>query len=190
MSQPLKITVLDFYVADKTDAVDGGVPTYGTPKVLGGAAQVQVAYSKNPLKVYESGRAVYNKTHIADATVTLGSHTVPLADKKDLFFGVEADVNGVYEEGGDTDTPKGVAIGWPVLLSDGKYLCTWFYDASASPNDENYQTENESGPQIEPDSIEFSCVRRAGDRLLRRTKVCATLADMQAFFAAVVPSGT
>lgn len=188
MSQ-LKITVLDFYVAElKAGASDSAVPAYDTPRVLGGSAQVQVAYNKAPVKVYESGRAVYNKTHIADATVTLNSHTVPLSERMGMFYGIEADDQGVYEEGADTDMPKNVAIGWPVLLSDGKYQCTWFYDASAAPSDENYQTSNESGPAIEPEAIEFSCVRRAGDRKLRRTKICATEAEMQAFFAAVIPA--
>ncbi len=111
-----------------------------------------------------------------------------LADKKELFFSLEEGENG-YVEGTDNDTPKNVAVGWPVLMDDGKYLCTWFYDCVAEPSDENYQTSNESGPQIEADSIAFSCIKRPGDRALRRTAICNNMTEVATFFAAVEHAG-
>lgn len=183
----IKTTVLDFYVAKLTPPTgEASTPTYGTPEKACGSAKVAVAYNKSPTKIYESGRAIYNKTNVADAKVTLDTHSMTLDRKMELFYSLpEGDE---YEEGADSDTPQNVAIGWSALLSDGRYYCTWFYDASAEPNDETYNTSNESGPQIEAEQIAFSCVKRAGDRKLRRTKICTDETARQAFFASVTPS--
>lgn len=184
----IKNTVLDFYVAKMTNRGDETIPTYGTPAVLGGSAEVSVDPQANRTNVYESGRQIYNKAHNAGYTVTLSSHTLPLDKIKELCLSVEANAQGEFIEGGDTDTPQEVAVGYPVLLDDGTYLCTWFFDATAALPGENYKTSNENGPQIEPESLEFACTRRPYDRKMRRTKICSTVAAMQAFFAAVEPA--
>ncbi len=185
----IKLTSLDFYVAALTPPVSPAViPTYGTPERVSGTSKVAVTYNKSTNKVYESGRAVYNKTHIADAMVSIESYTMALAKIKELAMNLTADTNTEFIEGDIADAPKNVAIGFAAQLSDGTYFCTWFFDAAAIVPDENYQTANESGPQIEPDTLEFSCVRRAGDKKLRRSKVCADATAMASFFAAVEPA--
>lgn len=185
----LKLTSLDFYAAKmNAPQTEGAVPTYDTPQRVCGTSRVNIAYNKTTNKVYESGRAIYNKTHVADARVTLESYTMALAKIKEFVLSLAADNRNEYIEGSISDAPEEIAIGFAAMLSDGTYLCTWFYDASAVIPDENYQTSNESGPQIEAESMEFSCVRRAGDNKLRRTKICADATAMAAFFASVEPA--
>lgn len=181
----LPTTVLDFYTADLNVDAETGAISYDTPEVLGGSAQVAMAFTKNPQKIYESGITARNKTYVSDATVTVDSHTVSLKDKMSLYYSVDEDASGGYAVGADANTPKRKAVGWPVALDNDEYLCTWFYDASAAPADETYQTSNEQGPQLTPNSIAFSCVRRPTDRLLFYTKKVTGMAAMLAFMGQV-----
>lgn len=184
MNEALTVTTKNFYVAALTPGLEGA-KTYGTPKPVCGVAEVSVAYTKNPVKVYEGGRTIYNKTRISDATVTLSTYSMTLEQRMELYYSIKAEAatNG-YIEGGDTDTPQEVAIGWPVLLEGGKYLCTWFYLATAAPADESYKTSDDQGPKIEPMSIAFGC-SRTEDGKLRRTKICANESEMKKFFETV-----
>ena len=181
------VTSKDFYISKRTPGLEDGAATYDTPKPVCGIAEVAVAYTKNPVKIYESGRTIYNKTRIADATVTLSTHTMSLEQRMELYYSLKSEqATEGYIEGADTDTPQEVAIGWSVLLDGGKYFCTWFYLATAAPSDESYKTSDDQGPKIEPMSIAFNC-SRTEDGKLRRTKICADAEEMKKFFTSVEP---
>ena len=179
--------VKGFYTAKRTERASA--TTYATPKKTCTAQDIASAYTKNPQKIYESGELVLNRTYIPEAKVTLNTHTMSLADMMEMSFGLDAPEAGSgYEVGSDTDAAPAYAIGWPELLSDGTYLCTWYYKAYMSPPDESYKTANDQGYQLDPHAIEFSCVRDQHTGLLRRQQIVANAAAVDTFFAAVVPT--
>ncbi len=176
----------DFYVAHITVGEDGKL-TYGTPYVLGGTASVGVTYTSGENKVYESDVMIRDKRRITGATVNYSSRSVPLEEQMKLFMGETAATAaaGDYEEGPD-DVAAPVAVGWAAPRTDGSFLCTWFYYATASQADESYETatENENTPA---DSFNFGCMPSPETRKLRRRKVCKNEAEKTAFFASVLP---
>lgn len=180
---PLIIDVGEVWLADRT--VQGDAVTYGTPKKACTAASIKAAYTKGKTVVYESGVAVLNRPYVSGADVTIQTSTMSLADRMSLYYNLTASEDGEYEEGGDQDVPAEKALGYWFALSDGSYLCTWWYYASAQPADEGGETSDDSGPKITPDDIIISCVKDPILRKRRRTKVCKTAQERDAFFAAV-----
>lgn len=173
------------YIADVTEG-EGGALTFGTPKKLCTASEVGVVLTKSPQVVYESGKSVYNRAHIADAKITLTTHTIKRDDLNKLLYGLTAPTEGEgYEIGAESDAPGRVAIGWPVLNADGTYYCVWYYDATATPPDESYKTSNEQGYQFDPKAIEFTAVRRPDTGILKHEKMVANKTAATTFFAAV-----
>ena len=178
-----------FYAAKRTEGQSS--TTYATPTKVCTAAEVGVAYTKSPQKIHESGEVILDRAYVSDAKVTLNTHTMPLATLMDMLFSLPApDTGEGYEIGSDADAPTAYAIGWPELLSDGTYLCTWFYKATATPPDESYKTANESGYQLDPSAIEFSCVRDQHTKFMRRQQIVANAAAVATFFSAVIPAET
>ena len=181
----MNLDVNGFYTAKRTVSASGEV-TYETPKRASGVNKLSVTYNKSPTKVYEDGIAIYNRAHISDAQVTLDTHTMSLADKMDLFYGLTPAEDGSFEEGGDDDKPAEVAIGYPFKLEKG-YLCIWWYKATAEPSDESAETSDDSGEKISPESIVFSCVKDDVRRKRCKRAICETEAEKDAFFASVLP---
>ncbi len=175
--------VKDLYVAYATTGSDNTI-TYGTPAVLGGTASVSVAYESGENKVYESDLMIRNKKKITGATVTYESRSVALADLIHLLTGQAESTDGDYEESPDDVAPF-VAVGWAAPTTDGKYLCTWMYYATAAQGDESYEsaTDQENTPT---DSITFGCIPSPTTGKLRRRKLCANATEMEAFFKSVL----
>jgi hypothetical protein len=179
--------VLGFFAATRTEGESA--TTYGSPAIMCTAENIDVAYNKTPQKVFESGKVIYNRTYISDAKVTVNTRTMKLADLMNALFSLSEPAAGeVYEIGADTDKPTAYAIGWPELLDDGKYLCTWFYNATLTPPDESHKTANESGYQLDPTSHEWSCIRDPHTGLLRRMQIVDDMEGVEDFFAAVIPT--
>lgn len=179
--------VEDFYVSYITVGT-GGALTYATPAVLGGTATVKVAYESGENKIYESNLMIRNKRKVTGASVTYESRSVPLADQAKVISGQENSTDGEYEEGPDDIAPP-VAVGWATPMTDGKFLCTWMYYATASRGDENYETaEDQENTPV--DTYNFACIPAPDTGKLRRRKLCADATEKAAFFASVRKSDT
>lgn len=178
--------VKDFYVSYITVG-SGGALTYGTPEVLGGTATVNVAYESGENKVYESDLMIRNKRKVTGANVTYESRSVPLADQIKLFTGQDSVTDGDYDEGPD-DVAPAVAIGWAAPTTDGKFLCTWMYYATASQGDESYETA-EDQEKTPTDTFNFACIPAPDTGKLRRRKLCANATEMATFFGSVKKAG-
>lgn len=177
--------VKDFYVSYITVG-DGGTLTYGTPEVLGGTATVNVAYESGENKVYESDLMIRNKRKVTGANVTYESRSVPLADQIKLFTGANSASDGDFDESPD-DVAPAVAIGWAAPTTDGKFLCTWMYYATASHGDESYETA-EDQEKTPTDTFNFACIPAPDTGKLRRRKLCANATEMATFFGNVKKS--
>lgn len=186
MNTPLQMDVQGFYWAKRTVSEAGAV-TYDTPAQVCGVAKIAAAYTKNNINTYEDGASIFNRSIVSNAKVTLDSHTVPLAKKMELCFGLTAAEDGSFEEGGDTDAPQEGACGYPIKLSDGSYLCTWWYDCTCEPSDESAETSDDSGPKINPESLVFNCVKDPIQRKRRRVAIVENATAMATFFATVLP---
>lgn len=185
-TNPLIIDVGEVWLADRK--VNEGEVTYETPKKVCTAASIKAAYTKGKTVVYESGVAVLNRPYVSGADVTIQTSTMSLADRMSLYYGLTAGTDGEFEEGGDEDKPAEKALGYWFALSDGSYLCTWWYCASAQPADEGGETSDDSGPKVTPDDIVISCVKDPVMRKRRRTKICKNAEERDAFFANVKKS--
>lgn len=182
--------VKGFYTSKRTEGASS--TTYATPSLACTAQEIAAAYTKNPQKIHESGNVVLNRTYISDAKLTLTTHTMPLAKQMEFAHGLPVPAAGAgYEIGDDSVTPSYYAVGWPEQIVVGgvtQYLCTWYYKSMMMPPDETYKTANESGYQIDPHAIEWSCERDQHTGLMRRQQIVANLTAVDEFFSSVIAS--
>ncbi len=186
-TQNIVLAVRDVFIAQASRV--GGVLTYGTPRKISTAANVAIALTKAPLQHRESGRLLINKTLVTDAKVTVQTANLSDEDKMEMYYSLTAPQEGSrYLIGKAADQPMALAVGFYVKTERG-YKAWWFRNASAAPSDETYATETEQGPQIQTESIEFSCIREFDDEPIYDFE--PNLADqtaVDAFFAAVRPT--
>lgn len=189
-SKEIRVGVRDLYVAliTETETESGTSITYGTPEVFGGTATVGVSEQRGDNKVYESDVGIHNGSRLVGATVSYESRTVMLENELKVLHGITTEGNGGYEDGPD-DEPKKVAVGWAAPMTGGKYKCQWYYYCDGHKGDETYETatENTSTPT---DRFEFDCIPSPATGKLRRRKICESKAEMEAFFAAVLPTAS
>jgi len=179
----LALGVRDVYIAEAT--MTGGVLSYGTPRLISSAANVAIALTKAPTQHRESGHLVYNSTHVTEAKVTVQTAVLSDAEKMRLYYSLAAAQSGNrYSVGKATDQSLRVAIGFYVKLKTG-YRCWWFMNATAAPSDETYGTETESGPQIQTDSVEFTCITEDDEVQIFDCEIVADKTAVTTFFSAV-----
>ena len=188
MPNPLIIDVGEVLIANRSLGESNKVQ-YDTPRSVCTAVSIKTAYTKGRTQTFESGVTVFNRPYVSNADVTVQTHTLGLKDKMALFYSIMEPNQGTgYDEGTDTDKPAEVALGYWYPMSDGSFYCVWWYDASAQPADEGGETSSDSGPQLTPDDIIFSCVRDPILRKRRRVAIVKDEAARAAFFANVLPT--
>ena len=189
-TKAIRTGVRDLYVAKATTTTtDSGVSvTYGTPKVFGGTATVSLSLETGDNKVYESDVLIHNGNRVSGATIGYESRSVDLASELEVLHGITTAGTGGYEDGPD-DIGGEWAVGWADKLADGTYKCQWYYYCTGHKGDESHETATES-TTTPTDRFDFDAVPNPATGKLRRRKICASEAEMTAFFAAVLPTAS
>lgn len=183
-SMGIRTNVSDIYVASVTVG-NNGVLTFGTPEILAGTSSISVAIEKGENKVYESGQKIFDEAVVTGSKISLETHTLSLESEAKYLYGMTvADGSDIID--GIDDKPAYVAVGWAAPRSDGTTLCSWYFYTSPSKGDESYETSEESY-KTPTDRYEFNAMPRPDTGKIKRRKLCATAADVTAFFAAVMP---
>ena len=133
------------------------------------------------------GKIYLNGNFALDGTVTEhpGSHIYHTYKAKTLGE-LKKLRDGDFDESPD-DVAPAVAIGWAAPTTDGKFLCTWMYYATASHGDESYETA-EDQEKTPTDTFNFACIPAPDTGKLRRRKLCANATEMATFFGNVKKS--
>lgn len=181
--------VTDAYYAEITETPDsnGGIKIeYGTPAVLGGTASINVSHEKGENKVYESDVMIRNISHVSGANIEYQSRSVDQATEMKLIYGLEESDTGDYMFGPE-DKPKPVAFGYAHSRTNGGYDAYWYLYTMPSASDESAETatENETTPTR---TYNFGAIPSPENQKMARFKVCKDRAELNAFFASVLPA--
>ena len=186
----IRVGVRDLYVAKANTTVteSGTSVSYGTPAVFGGTATVSVTMETGDNKVYESDVKIHSNNRISGATISYESRSVDLAGEMEVLHGITSEGSDGYEDGPD-DVGGEYAVGWADKLDGGGYKCQWYYYCTGHKGDESHETATES-TTTPTDKFTFDATPSPATGKLRRRKVCATEAEKDAFFAAVLPAAS
>lgn len=127
-------------LSDDNETGEGHGYSTGEVKILAPVAEIsKTVETSSDTKYYDNKPALTINAEGAD-TITL---TVPALDLKTLadLLGKKYDTTtGAYMDG--VRTPKYIALGYRLRLTDGSYRYCWRYKGSVTTPDETSQTEN------------------------------------------------
>ncbi len=129
------------YYSVITDGEDG-IETYGNPKKLAKAMNVDLSVEVAEATLYADDSAAETVKEFAGGTITLGVDDLSAEALKDLA-GARIDSNGVIVSSGE-DVGNYVAIAFRAKKSNGKYRYYWLYRVKFSTPSDTYETKGDS----------------------------------------------
>lgn len=139
---------------------DEETETYSTPKPLPGAITGTVSPTTNNATLYADDQAWETATALGDVGIEINVADLPQESLADLL-GATIDENGVMVQTAQDVAPY-VAIGWRSMKSNGKYRYFWYYKGRFQPNEESFQTKEDS-PSFQTPSISATFIARQKD---------------------------
>ncbi|OAS21135.1 major tail protein [Paenibacillus oryzisoli] len=122
--------------------VDEENETYGTPVRIPGAVTATVTPTTNSETFYADDKADEVATSLGDISIDINPKDLPRDILADIL-GATVDSNGVIVQA-STDVAPYVAIGWRSRKSNGKYRYFWYYKGKFQPNEEEFQTKEDT----------------------------------------------
>lgn len=116
--------------------------TYDTPVRIPGAVTATVSPTTNSETFYADDKADEVATSLGDISIEINPKDLPRDILADLL-GATVDSNGVIAQA-STDIAPYVAIGWRSRKSNGKYRYFWYYKGKFQPNEEEFQTKEDT----------------------------------------------
>ncbi|MFT9848517.1 major tail protein [Aneurinibacillus sp. REN35] len=148
---------LHYALLTKDDAT--GV-TYSAPKKIIGAITANVSPTTNTETLYADDGPSDVATALGEITVELNVKDLPLETQAELL-GHTLGSDGVLLKNADDQAPY-VAIGFRSKKSNGKDRFVWLFKGKFQPNEEEYQTREDS-PSFQTPTIEGTFVKREFD---------------------------
>lgn len=135
--------------------------TYTTPKPLAGAITATISPTTNLETLYADDQAYEVATALGDISVELNVADIPTDVLKDLL-GHKINSDGVLIKSA-TDIAPYVALGFKSVKSNGKYRFVWYYKGKFQPEEQEYQTKEDS-PKFQTPTISGTFVPREKDK--------------------------
>jgi len=135
----VRIGMDSIYYAIMTDET---LETYDTPKRIPGAITATVSPTTNSTTLYADDQADEVATSMGDIEIEINPKDLTPEILKDLL-GAATDSNGVLIQS-STDNAPYVALGWRSRKSNGKYRYFWYYKGKFQPNEEEFQTKEDT----------------------------------------------
>lgn len=145
------------HYAIMTDEVN---ETYDTPKPIHGAITATVTPTTNTETLYADDQAAEVASSLGGIEVEIGVKDLPADVLKDIL-GNTVNAEGVLIDSKD-DNPPYVALGWRSRKSNGKYRYYWLYKGKFQPNEESFQTKEDS-PTFQTPTITAQFIPRDKD---------------------------
>lgn len=136
------IGLRDLYMADVTEAVDTGIETFGTPKILAKIISAKLAVSSADGTLYADDAIADQVSEFASAKLTLETADLADADVATLL-GHTLDVTSKVVFSGKDDAPPYVAIGFRAKKSGGLFRYIWLYKGKFTQPTEEFATKGE-----------------------------------------------
>ncbi len=133
------------WAADKADADEKKLPTYGEKKSFGELNKVTDSPNFNEGSLPGDDQIVLYEKRFKDGTVDVESVFIPLADAA-VILGADAD-EGMGISHGDDDNPPYIGFGFLThhIGKDGQYYQAVFYPKlKAAPSAETYETRGDN----------------------------------------------
>lgn len=138
--------------------------TYATPKRIPGAITGTISPTTNMETLYADDQAWETASALGDIGVELNVADLPQEVLVDLL-GATLDDNGVLVQSASDVAPY-VALGFRSQKSNGKYRYYWFYKGKFQPNEESFQTKEDS-PSFQTPTISGTFISRQTDKKWR-----------------------
>ncbi|MCM3589627.1 phage tail protein [Brevibacillus borstelensis] len=143
---------------------DETTETYATPKPIPGAITGTVSPTTNTETLYADDQAWETASALGEIELELNVADLPQDVLKDLL-GATVDANGVLVQA-SSDVAPYVALGFRSQKSNGKYRYYWFYKGKFQPNEEEFQTKEDS-PSFQTPTITGTFISRQTDKKWR-----------------------
>lgn len=137
---------------------------YSTPKPIPGAITGTVSPTTNTETLYADDQAWETAAALGEIELELNVADLPQEVLKDLL-GATIDSNGVLVQS-SSDVAPYVAIGFRSTKSNGKGRYYWFYKGKFQPNEEEFQTKEDS-PSFQTPTITGTFISRQTDKKWR-----------------------
>lgn len=121
---------------------ENGEETYGTPKKLAKAMNVDLSIEVAEATLYADDSAAETVKEFAGGTITLGVDDISAEALKDLA-GARIDSNGVIVSAGE-DVGNYVALAFRAKKSNGTYRYYWLYRVKFATPSDSYETKGDS----------------------------------------------
>jgi phi13 family phage major tail protein len=157
MAKGIRIGMDKIHYAIMTDEEQ---ETYDTPKPIPGAITGTVSPSTNTETLYADDQAWETASALGEIEVELNVADLPREVLADLL-GATVDANGVLVQS-KSDVAPYVAIGFRSQKSNGKYRYFWLYKGKFQPNEEEFQTKEDS-PSFQTPTITGTFIARQTD---------------------------
>lgn len=153
----VRIGMDNIYYAIMTDEA---LETYDTPKRIPGAITATVSPTTNSTTLYADDQADEVANSLGDIEIEINPKDLTPEILKDIL-GATTDSNGVLVQSA-TDNAPYVALGWRSRKSNGKYRYYWYYKGKFQPNEEEFQTKEDT-PTFQTPTITGLFVPRQKD---------------------------
>jgi phi13 family phage major tail protein len=157
MAKGIRIGMDKIHYAIMTDEEQ---ETYDTPKPILGAITGTVSPTTNTETLYADDQAWETASALGEIEVELNVADLPREVLADLL-GATVDANGVLVQS-KSDVAPYVAIGFRSQKSNGKYRYFWLYKGKFQPNEEEFQTKEDS-PSFQTPTITGTFISRQTD---------------------------
>ncbi|MED1642266.1 phage tail protein [Brevibacillus agri] len=161
MAKGIRIGMDKIHYAIMTDEEQ---ETYGTPKPIPGAITGTVSPTTNTETLYADDQTWETASSLGEIEIELNVADLTQEVLADLL-GATVDANGVMVQAA-TDVAPYVALGFRSQKSNGKYRYYWFYKGKFQPNEEEFQTKEDS-PSFQTPTITGTFISRQTDKMWR-----------------------
>lgn len=153
----VRIGMDNIYYAIMTDEE---AETYDTPKRIPGAITATVTPTTNSATLYADDQADEVANSLGDIEIEINPKDLTPEILADIL-GAAIDDNGALVQAA-TDNAPYVALGWRSRKSNGKYRYYWYYKGKFQPNEEEFQTKEDT-PTFQTPTISGLFVPRRKD---------------------------
>lgn len=161
MAKGIRIGMDKIHYAIMTDET---TEAYSTPKQIPGAITGTVSPTTNTETLYADDQAWETASALGEIELELNVADLTQDVLKDLL-GATVDSNGVMVQASSDVSPY-VALGFRSQKSNGKYRYYWFYKGKFQPNEEEFQTKEDS-PSFQTPTITGTFISRQTDKKWR-----------------------
>jgi phi13 family phage major tail protein len=176
------IGVRDLYGADVTEGIEGAPDTYGTPKRIAKAIQVDLEVETADATLYADDAVDESANEFVKGTLTLSINDLPVEMQKWLLSQKQDEDGIIYANVDDLPTYK--AIGFRAKKANGQFRYVWLYKVKFAIPKESYKTKGE-GMEFTTPEIEGTFIARPDGNWKADYVGMTTSAVAQAWFTQV-----